>query len=356
MDLKPRVFFGLFIIGLTVVCLVSRQPTTAAPAQQPSKGVDFDREIRPILSDNCFACHGPDERQRMAGLRLDTKEGAFADRGGYQVIVPGKASESKLYQKISAKDDAVRMPPPGFERNLTAKQIELIRQWIDQGAKWEQQWSFVPPKQSPLPQVKDSAWPRNPIDHFILARLEQAGLKPSPETDKVTLLRRVTFDLTGLPPTPAEVDAFLADESTDAYEKVVDRLLNSPRYGERMAMQWLDYARYADSHGFQTDSSRFMWPWRDWVIRAFNENMPFDRFTIEQLAGDMLPNATRDQVVATGFHRNTMLNEEGGIDPLEFRYYAVVDRANVTSTVWLGLTMGCAQCHTHKFDPISHTE
>ncbi|PYV91777.1 MAG: hypothetical protein DMG05_06445 [Acidobacteria bacterium] len=331
-------------------------PTAAAPAESAPKGVDFDREIRPILSDNCFACHGPDEKQRTAGLRLDTKEGAFADRGGYQVIVPGKASESKLYQKISAKDDAVRMPPPGFERNLTAKQIELIRQWIDQGAKWEQQWSFVPPKQPPLPQVKDSSWPRNPIDHFILARLEQAGLKPSPETDKVTLLRRATFDLTGLPPTPAEVDAFLADESTDAYEKVVDRLLNSPRYGERMAMQWLDLARYSDSHGYHIDSLREMWHWRDWAIDAFNRNMPFDEFTVEQLAGDLLPDATLQQQIATGFNRNHMINFEGGAIPEEYQTEYVVNRVSTTSTVWMGLTMGCARCHDHKYDPIKQKE
>ncbi|HVN06971.1 MAG TPA: DUF1549 domain-containing protein, partial [Bryobacteraceae bacterium] len=265
-----------------------------------SSGVDFDREVRPILSDNCFACHGPDEKHRMAGLRLDIKEGIFADRGGHPVIVPGNAAGSRLYQRISAADKQHRMPPPYSERSLTQAQIDLIRKWIDQGAKWEMHWAYVPPKRPDLPAVHNTAWPRNPIDNFILARLEREGLHPSPEADRATLLRRVTLDLTGLPPTPAELDAFLADHSTDAYEKVVDRLLHSPHYGERMAMQWLDLARYADTHGYHIDSHREMWHWRDWVINAFNRNMPFDEFTIEQLAGDLLPNATLEQKIATG--------------------------------------------------------
>jgi len=280
--LKPRVHSGLraflclSLTGLFVLCLIPRVPTAAQQIEPAPKPVDFDREIRPILSDNCFACHGPDEGQRQVSLRLDTKEGAFADRGGYQVIVPGKSSESRLFQRVSAKDEALRMPPAGFERNLTAKQIELIRRWIDQGAKWETHWSFVPPKRLPLPKVKEESWPRNAIDSFILARLEREGLKPSPQADRLTLLRRETLDLTGLPPTQAEVESFLADKSPDAYEKRVDEILNSPRYGERMAMEWLDLARYSDTHGYHIDSLRDMWHWRDWVIDAFNRNMPFD--------------------------------------------------------------------------------
>jgi len=321
-----------------------------------SSGVDFDREVRPILSDNCFACHGPDEKHRMAGLRLDIKEGIFADRGGHPVIVPGNAAGSRLYQRISAADKQHRMPPPYSERSLTQAQIDLIRKWIDQGAKWEMHWAYVPPKRPDLPAVHNTAWPRNPIDNFILARLEREGLHPSPEADRATLLRRVTLDLTGLPPTPAELDAFLADHSTDAYEKVVDRLLHSPHYGERMAMQWLDLARYADTHGYHIDSHREMWHWRDWVINAFNRNMPFDEFTIEQLAGDLLPNATLEQKIATGFNRNHMINFEGGAIPEEYQVEYVVDRVEATSNTWMGMTLGCARCHDHKYDPIKQRD
>jgi len=328
----------------------------AAPAESAAKPVDFDREIRPILSDTCFACHGPDEKQRMAKLRLDTKDGVFADRGGYQVIVPGKAAESKIYQRISAADKAKRMPPPYAERTLTDKQVELIRRWIDEGAKWEMHWAYVPPQRPNLPAVKHPSWPRNPIDNFILARLESEGLQPSPEADKATLIRRVTFDLAGLPPTPAEADAFQNDKSPDAYEKVVDRLLASPRYGERMAMQWLDLARYADTHGYHIDSHREMWHWRDWVIDAFNRNMPYDEFTIDQLAGDLLPHPTLAQQIATGFNRNHMINFEGGAIPEEYQNEYVVDRLEATSVVWLGTTMGCARCHDHKYDPIKQKD
>ncbi|MGC1295406.1 MAG: DUF1549 domain-containing protein, partial [Alloacidobacterium sp.] len=327
--------------------------TQAAPAAEaPTKPVDFNREIRPILSDNCFKCHGPDEKMRMADMRLDETEGLFVDRGGYKIIVPGNSAQSKIYQKISSKDAAFRMPPDDSGKTLTAKQIEVIKQWIDQGAKWETQWSFVAPKRSSVPEVKDKAWVRNPIDNFVLARLEAEGLKPSEETDKATLLRRVSFDLTGLPPTPAEVDSFVADKSPDAYEKRVDRLLASPHYGERMAMEWLDLARYSDTHGYHIDSLREMWPWRDWVIKAYNRNMPYDQFTVEQLAGDMLPNATVDDKIASGFNRNNMINFEGGAVPQEYHAEYIIDRASTTATVWLGLTMGCARCHDHKFDPI----
>jgi Protein of unknown function (DUF1553)/Protein of unknown function (DUF1549)/Concanavalin A-like lectin/glucanases superfamily/Planctomycete cytochrome C len=336
--------------------LVGLKITMAGQPDAKPKGVNFNRDIRPILSDNCFACHGPDEKQRMVDLRLDTKEGAFADRGGYQVIVPGKASESRLYQRISSKDGATRMPPVGSERTLTERQIELIRQWIDEGADWQTHWAFNPPRRPDLPKVKDGTWPRNDIDYFVLSRLEREGLRPSPEADKTTLLRRVTLDLTGLPPTPSEIEAFLADSSKDAYEKRVEQLLESVHYGERMAMQWLDLGRYADSHGYHIDSLREMWHWRDWVIDAFNHNLPFDQFTIQQLAGDLIPNPTLQQRIATGFNRNHMINFEGGAIPEEYQTEYVVDRVEATSNVWLGLTMGCARCHDHKYDPIKQKD
>jgi hypothetical protein len=319
-------------------------------------GVDFDRDIRPILSDNCFACHGPDEKQRMAGLRLDIKEGMFADRSGHPVISRGNAATSRLYQRISVKEKQQRMPPPRSERTLTDAQIDLIRKWIDQGAKWEMHWAYAPPKRPDPPLVKNASWPRNPIDNFILARLEREGLRPSPEADRATLLRRVSLDLTGLPPASAEVDAFVADHSPDAYEKVVDRLLHSPHYGERMAMQWLDLARYADTHGYHIDSHREMWHWRDWTIDAFNRNMPFDQFTIEQLAGDLLPGASLQQRIATGFNRNHMINFEGGAIPEEYQVEYVVDRVEATSNTWMGMTLGCARCHDHKYDPIKQRD
>ncbi|HKQ92322.1 MAG TPA: DUF1553 domain-containing protein [Blastocatellia bacterium] len=315
--------------------------------------IDFDREVRPILSDNCFACHGPDENQRKAKLRFDTKDGAFAKPG---VITPGDASKSKLYQRVSSKDQDMVMPPPASEHKLTEKQIETIRRWIDEGARWDEHWAFIPPKRPEIPKVANAAWVRNPIDSFVLARLEKEGLKPQPEADKTTLLRRVYLDLTGLPPTPADIDAFLADKSAGAYEKLVDKLLASPHYGERMAMVWLDLARYADTHGYHIDSHRDMWVWRDWLIRAFNENKGFDQFTIEQLAGDLLPDATQDQKIATGFNRNHMINFEGGAIPEEYLNEYVIDRVETTTTTWLGLTMGCARCHTHKYDPISQKE
>jgi hypothetical protein len=320
------------------------------------KPIDFNRDIRPILSDTCFKCHGPDEKQRMASLRLDDTEGLFTDRGGYRIIVPGHPEQSKLYQKISSTDESMKMPPTYSGRTLTPRQIELFKEWIDQGAKWEMLWSFVPPKRPPVPEVKDKAWPRNPIDNFVEARLESEGLAHSPEADKATLLRRVYFDLTGLPPTPAEIDAFVADKSPNAYEKRVDQLLATSHYGERMAMPWLDLARYSDSHGYHIDSLRDMSAWRDWVIKAFNQNMPYDEFTVEQLAGDLLPNATIDQKIASGFNRNHMITLEGGAIPAEYHVEYIVDRVSTTSTAFLGLTMGCARCHDHKFDPIKQKD
>jgi hypothetical protein len=355
-SLRTRLLLTLGILASTIWFFNSAKTASVTPPQTATKRVDFNRDIRPILSDTCFKCHGPDEKQRMANLRLDDTEGLFVDRGGYRIIGPGNAAQSKLYQKVSSKDDSFLMPPAYSGRTLTASQIELIKQWIDQGAKWEMLWSFVPPKRSPLPDVKGKDWPRNPIDNFVLARLEAEGLKPSPQADKSTLLRRVYFDLTGLPPTPAEIDAFVADHSPDAYEKRVDQLLASPHYGERMAMPWLDMARYADSHGYHVDNLRDMWAWRDWVIKAFNQNMPYDEFTVEQIAGDLLPNATDDQKIASGFNRNHMITLEGGAIPEEYHVEYVVDRVSTTSTAFLGLTMGCARCHDHKYDPIKQKD
>ena len=313
--------------------------------------VNFDREVRPIFSDNCFACHGPDEKHRMAKLRLDTPDGGLA-----RVVAGGHSAESKLFQRINAPNKALRMPPPASGHSLTDKQIDTVRRWIDEGAKWELHWAYVAPKRPAVPETKDPKWPRNAIDNFILSRLEREGLRPSPEADKVTLLRRVTFDLTGLPPTPAEIDALLADKSPNAYEKRVDALLASPRWGERMAMQWLDLARYADTHGYHIDSHRDMWPWRDWVVRAFNRNISYREFVIDQLAGDLLPGATTDQKIATGFNRNHMINFEGGAIPEEYQNEYVVDRVEATSTAFMGTTMGCARCHDHKYDPISQRD
>ena len=334
----------------------------------PERVVDFAREVRPILSENCFTCHGPDEASRQRGLRLDVREGPLADRGefGGPVVVPGNAADSLLFHRITATEDRLRMPyrrgldtavTPGTDADaLSADEIETLRLWIDQGAEWQSHWAFVPPERPALPPVADSEWGRNPIDRFVLARLEAEGLTPAPEADRTTLLRRVTLDLTGLPPEPADIAAFLNDDSPDAYEKAVDRLLGSSAYGERMAVEWLDGARYADSSGYQTDAERSMWRYRDWVIDAYNANMPFDRFTIEQLAGDMLPDATLDQRIATAFNRNHSQNGEGGIIPEEFLVENVVDRVSTTGTVWMGLTLGCARCHDHKFDPLSQRE
>ncbi len=346
--------FQLVILALAVslVCLSLFLAAVSADDSKTSR-VDFNREIRPILADTCFACHGPDENQRQAKLRLDTKEGAFAKPG---VIAPGNAAQSRLIRRIASKDSDAVMPPPSSGHKLSDRQIELLRRWIDEGAQWNEHWAYVAPKRPEVPKVNNAGWVRNSIDAFILARLEKEGLKPSPEADKATLLRRVHLDLTGLPPTPADVDAFLADRSPDAYEKAVDKLLASPHYGERMAMAWLDLARYADTHGYHIDSHRDMWPWRDWLIRAFNQNKPFDQFTIEQLAGDLLPAPTMEQKIATGFNRNHMINFEGGAIPEEYLTEYIIDRVETTATTWLGMTMGCARCHTHKYDPISHKE
>lgn len=326
---------------------------SSLPAAEP---IEFNRDIRPLLSDACFHCHGPENAKRKADLRFDTHEGATADLGGHRAIVPGKAGESEMLKRLIAPDGKGRMPPPSAGPRLTAQQIDLLRRWIEQGAKYQKHWALIAPQRAELPTVKNRAWPRNPLDYFIQSRLEKEGFNPAPEADRATLIRRLSLDLTGLPPIPAEVDAFLADRSPDAYEHLVDRLLASPRYGERLAFRWLEAARYADTNGYQTDGPRTMWRWRDWVIDAFNANQPFDRFTVEQLAGDMLPNRTLDQHIASGFNRNHRGNSEGGVIPEEYAVEYVVDRVDTTYTVWLGLTMGCARCHDHKYDPLSQKE
>ncbi len=356
---SPRTFSTFVVLFCALAVAGSNAPGVAARArdrQDKPPGeppVSFNREIRPILANNCFACHGPDEKRRETKFHFDTEDGAFAKKG---VIVRGSANDSLLIEKITEPNPKDRMPPPDSGHALTEKQIALLRRWIDQGATWDAHWAYVPPKRPDLPAVRDAAWVRNPIDQFILARLEREGLRPSPEADRVTLLRRVTLDLTGLPPTPAEIDAFLADSSPDAYEKRIDALLQSPHYGERMALSWLDASRYADSHGYHIDSHRDMWPWRDWVIGAFNRNLSFDQFTIEQVAGDLLPNPSREQMIASGFNRNHMINFEGGAIADEYQVEYVVDRVEATSSAFMGLTMGCARCHSHKFDPITHKE
>ncbi len=315
--------------------------------------VNFGREVLPILSDKCFFCHGPDEKKRKAGRRLDTLEGATAEKDGVIAVVPGKVDASELVTRIFSTDPEEIMPPPKANKTLTQPQRETLKRWVAEGAKWGKHWAFEKPERPEVPKIEGAA---NPIDAFIRARLAKEGLKPSPEASRETLIRRASLDLTGLPPMPEEVDAFLADQAPAAFERVVDRLLASPHYGERMALPWLDAARYADSNGFQQDGDTHQWIWRDWVVRALNANMPFDRFTIEQLAGDLLPDATLDQQIASAFNRNHMLNGEGGAIPEEQRNVILFDRVDTTATNWLGLTVACAQCHDHKFDPIKQRD
>jgi len=332
--------------------------------------VDFNRDVRPILAAHCLACHGPDEASREADLRLDQRASAVADRGGSAAVVPGDPEASELLRRVTSDDEFERMPPPEAGAPLSAQQIEVLSAWIAAGATVQRHWAFVPPERPALPRPSTDRpstdrpsddmpardWPRNAIDFFVLARMQQASWQPAAEADRYALVRRVYLDLIGVPPTPAAADAFVDDPDPLAYERLVDRLLASPEYGQRWARRWLDLARYADTNGYEKDRPRSIWPYRDWVVRSLNQDLPFDRFSIEQLAGDMLPDAGPSQRIATGFHRNTMLNEEGGIDPLEYRFHAMVDRVAVTGTVWLGLTTGCAQCHSHKYDPISHTD
>jgi hypothetical protein len=357
------------LLSPVVVLLLACVAPLARAAETETSGIDFNRDVRSVLSDNCFHCHGPDEETRQADLRLDVKEGIFGPDDKPGVVVPGKSGESELIRRITSDDEFERMPPPDSKRTLTQDQIAKLRRWVDAGATWEQHWAFVTPTRPALPEVENKAWSRNPIDRFLLARLEQEGLSPSPEASRETLIRRVTLDLTGLPPTPAEVDAFLADDSPNAYERLVDRLLASPRYGERMVWDWLDAARYADTNGYQGDPERTMWPWRDWVIDAMNAGMPFDQFTVEQLAGDLLTpfsgegkseeDLNREQLrrlIASGFNRNHMFNGEGGRIPEETRVENVMDRTETTGTIWLGVTIGCCRCHDHKYDPFTQRE
>ncbi len=321
-----------------------------------NKALDFTREVRPILAARCFQCHGHDDKVRKDGLRLDVRDGATKElKDGSRAIVPGKPDDSELYQRITADDSSV-MPPAKAGKRLTKEEVAVLKRWIEQGAPYAQHWAYVKPVRPAVPAVHDRSWPINPIDAFILARLEKEGLHPAPRAGRYALIRRLSLDLTGLPPTLEEADRFAHDPSPDAYEQLVDRLLRSPAYGERWAEVWLDLARYADSQGYANDPDRTIWRWRDWVIQALNANLPYDQFTIQQLAGDLLPNPTRPQLIATGFHRNTLTNTEGGTNPEEFRSVAIVDRVNTTFEVWLGTTIGCAQCHNHKYDPFSQKE
>lgn len=316
--------------------------------------VRFDRDILPILSQKCLKCHGLDEEARKGKLRLDHEASARnGGKSGIPAIVPGNSGKSELYQRIISTDASEVMPPAATKVVLSATEKNLLKKWLDQGAKYEVHWAFRIPETGKTPNVSDS-WARNPIDAFIIREMKNNNLSPAPEADRWTLVRRVYLDLIGIPPTPQQALAFIQDSNPDAHEKLVDELLASPKYGERWARRWLDLARYADTNGYEKDRYRSIWPWRDWLIGALNANMPFDQFSIMQLAGDLLPGSDPSNKVATGFHRNTMLNEEGGIDPLEFKYYAMVDRVNTTAATWLGLTMGCAQCHSHKYDPINH--
>lgn len=324
-----------------------------------SAKLKYNRDVRPILNEKCFHCHGTDASHRKGDLRLDLRDSAIKPaKSGDIALVPGKPELSQLIARVELPhDDDDVMPPDKDGKPLTAEEKAILRQWITEGAEYQGHWAFLKPERSPEPKITDPTFTiRNPIDSFIAARLQEEKLHTSPEADPATLLRRVTLDLTGLPPTPEEIAAFEKDTSPQAYEKVVDRLLKSEHYGERMAMQWLDFARFADSHGFQTDSSRSMWPWRDWVIKAFNDNKPFDQFTLEQIGGDLLPNATRDQIVATGFNRNHRLNGEGGIIAEEWRIENIIDRVETTSFTWLGLTLNCCRCHDHKYDPFSQKD
>ena len=329
---------------------------TAAVSVAMAGEPDFGTDVRPILAKHCVTCHGPDPDAREAGLRLDTQTGSRADLGGYHPVVPGKPDESEMIARVSSDDADVRMPPADKHPPLSKAEIQTLRDWIAAGGDYESHWAFTTPDEIAVPTLPNDTWSNNAIDRFVLKRMREANLQPAPEASKTSLIRRVYLDLAGVTPSPEDVDRFLSDERPNAYRRLIDRLIASPDYAERFTRPWLDLARYSDTNGYEKDRERTIWPYRDWVIQAIARDMPFDQFTVEQLAGDMLPGATQGQRIATGFHRNTMLNEEGGIDPLEYRFYAMVDRVATTGTVWMGLTTGCAQCHTHKYDPITHTD
>jgi len=342
------------LLVLTSVWSLGAMVRPAVAAVPPSKlpeTVEFNRDIRPLLSDNCYACHGPDKNKRKADLRLDTQEGLLGKAGHTGVVVPRKPDESDLWRRINSTDADERMPPAQYGKVLSDADKQLIRRWIEQGAKWEGHWAFLPITRPKPPALKPGRDAKNEIDRFILQALDEHGLKPSPEADRVTLLRRLRFDLTGLPPSTEEVDAFLADASDKAYETLVDRLLASPQFGERMAMWWLDLVRYADSVGYHGDQPMSVYPFRDYVIKSFNENKPFDRFTLEQLAGDLLPGATVEDKIASGYNRLGMMSAEGGVQPKEYLSKYIGERVRNVSGTWLGATFGCCECHNHKFDP-----
>ena len=338
------------VVAVTILVLGSLVASVLGREDDSSQSINFSRDVRPILADNCFQCHGPDDQQREADLRLDTQQGVRT------VVSLDEADESELLRRISSLDEEEVMPPRSTKKRLTAQQIRTIKRWIHGGATWETHWAFTRPDRPKLPAVSLSSWPRNALDRFVLAKLEARGIVPSPEASRPNLIRRLYLDLLGILPTREQVDAFVGDARPNAYEQLVDQALANPHYGERWGRHWLDQARYADSDGYALDGARVMWPYRDWVIGALNSDLPFDQFSIEQLAGDLLTDPTTEQLVATGFHRNTLINHEGGSDPEQFRNETVVDRTNTTGAVWLGLTIGCAQCHAHKFDPISHSE
>lgn len=336
----------------STILLLAAMSTFCAASEE----VQFDRHIRPILAKNCFHCHGPDEEDRQADLRLDREDGLYADLGGYRAVVPHSPAESELYLRVTSDIADQQMPPPDSGYQLSDQEVTIIRRWIEQGAVWKQHWSFVSPKRPTLPRVSKRDWCRNPVDQFVLAKLEAVGLEPSPRADLRTLIRRVTFDLTGLPPTVDEVHEFLADTSPESYERLVDRLLDSPHYGEHEARYWLDVARYGDTHGLHVDNYREMWPYRDWVVRAFNSNLPYDEFLVEQLAGDLLQEPTLDQQIASGFNRCHVTTNEGGSIAEEVYVRNVVDRVSTMGTAMMGLTLGCAVCHDHKFDPVTQRD
>ena len=346
---------GALPLGLSLLLLAAAPAVAGQGAARGS--VDFQREVRPILADNCFSCHGPDESTRQVRLRLDSEDGAFGERPNGRPVVPGDTAASLVYQRISHENAALRMPPPALStKTLSDEQIDTLRRWIDEGASWDQHWAFEAIERPEPPAVAVAGWARSPLDRFVLARLEAEGLTPSAEADKGTLARRAALDLTGLPPDPETLEAFLDDTSPDAYEKLVDRLLGSVHWGEHRARYWLDAARYADTHGIHIDNYREMFPYRDWVIDAFNRNLSFDQFTVDQIAGDLLPEPTLDQLVATGFQRNNITTNEGGVVPEEYEAIYAKDRAETIGGVYLGLTVGCATCHDHKFDPIAQRE
>ncbi|KXK30526.1 MAG: cytochrome C-containing protein [Bacteroidetes bacterium OLB12] len=350
-----RILVGIFTCLLSLFLVGCQQGGSITGIRD---SVDYNLHIRPILSDRCFKCHGPDAGQRKANLRLDIREGALAalkDNPAAHAITPGDPDQSEVFLRISSSDTSVLMPPPNSNLSLNAQEISLIKKWIEQGAKYKPHWAFIPPKKHPLPEV-DKSWPKNEIDYFIIERIEAAGLQPNKPADKERLLKRVSFDLTGLPPTPDLQARFLADNSDNAYEKIVDELLAQPQYGEKMAVHWMDVARYADSHGYQDDGLRTMWPWRDWVIHAFNQNYAYDKFVTWQLAGDLLPNPTKEQLLATGFNRNHKITQEGGVIDEEYRIEYVTDRTNTFAKAFLALTFECAHCHDHKYDPISQKD